>query len=368
MIPDWLRNSLASPPSAGAGVHGWLFSMARQLHAHMSPDGVRGALTAATAQCGRRVTDREIRDAVKNSYEVRWTAGGDSGRRDATGGPRPSSRRGAGDESPAVSERWPAFSARERECRITEARAAVSELADLWERSPVCPDRDGPDDWLDWLFPDADWLCLAVDHPATARTRRAERWTFGPADGCGLVVPSPMTGPSGITLDGKRAHRCLGNTGPRRWLVIEFDKGTADEQAALHWHLDQCAAAAGWPRLCLACHSGRKSLHGWYGLCGAESVSRDLMAYAVTLGADPSTWNRSQLVRLPGGRREARPAAEWNLPDGWPEESPVIRQTVFYFAPQCLTHPENSPREKTSCLAHGMPPGCPPVSIPSLVG
>ena len=85
--------------------------------------------------------------------------------------------------------------------------------------------------------------------------------------------------------------------------MIEFDSGTADEQAALHWHLACAAAAMGWPRLRLAVHSGSKSLHGWYGPCASEEQAEELMVYARTMGADTATWNRCQLVRLPGGRR-----------------------------------------------------------------
>lgn len=117
------------------------------------------------------------------------------------------------------------------------------------------------------------------------------------------MVPSPMTAPSGKALDGTTSHRCLANTAPRRWLVIEFDSGSIDEQAALHWHLGSAAEAMGWPLLRLAVHSGGKSLHGWYGICEDEARAESLMVYARTLGADTATWNRCQLVRLPAGRR-----------------------------------------------------------------
>ena len=34
-LPPFLTDMLAAPPSAGAGVHAWLFSVARNLHPHM---------------------------------------------------------------------------------------------------------------------------------------------------------------------------------------------------------------------------------------------------------------------------------------------------------------------------------------------
>ncbi len=328
MIPDWLKHSLANPPAAGAGIHAWLFSTARQLHAHMPPGAVEAALAAATAGAARRVTGREIRDAVANSHAVAWTKGGTPA--------KPGSHRAAEDPV-AAALAWPAVISHERKAMLSRvAKSGVFGVADLWEQSP----RRGLEemscaDWLDILFPGAAWLCLAKDHPATARTRQPEKWSGGRADGCGLVVPSPMTGPSGKALDGRASHRCLDNTGPRRWLVIEFDSGTLDEQACLHWYLAEAAEAMGWPRLALVVSSGGKSLHGWYGLCGEEEHSKAMMEYAVLLGADHSTWVRCQPVRLPAGLRRMTTPEErdkYSLPEGW-EPPTEVRQTVIFFNP-----------------------------------
>ena len=55
--------------------------------------------------------------------------------------------------------------------------------------------------------------------------------------------------------------------------------------------------------LVLAVHSGGKSLHGWFYCAGQpEEKWLHFMRYAVSLGADPATWTRSQFVRLPEGR------------------------------------------------------------------
>ena len=42
-----------------------------------------------------------------------------------------------------------------------------------------------------------------------------------------------MTSRTGRTQDGKESEHSLENTGPRRFLVIEQDAGTVDEQAAI---------------------------------------------------------------------------------------------------------------------------------------
>ncbi len=297
-------------------MHAWLYSCARQLHAHWQPSQIFEALQSACRGVGRYVPDREIRDAVNNSQSTAWT-------RD---GAKQAFQRGdfVERDSATVAERWPKFCPAMRDARIADALAAGA-----------CFDRfedDDCDDVIDDLFPGVEWLCLASGHPATARSRRREKWLFE-AGRCDLIVPSPMTGPSGKRLDGKLSHRCLENTGERRWLVIEFDSGTMREQAALHWHFAECSSINGWPRLKLVVFSGMKSLHGWYGPVGSEDVARTMMEYAVIHGADTATWTRCQLVRLPGGLRRI-PSAKISLPD-WGIDWPVNfeeRQRILHYA------------------------------------
>jgi len=123
-----------------------------------------------------------------------------------------------------------------------------------------------------------------------------------------------MSAVTGMTKNGQESKHALSNTGPRLFLVIEFDTGTADDHAALLLHLAQRAPLA------LAVHSGGKSLHGWFycrGQCGARLES--FMRYAVSLGSDPATWTPSQFVRMPDGMRETGQ-----------------RQTVYFFNPGVL--------------------------------
>jgi hypothetical protein len=66
------------------------------------------------------------------------------------------------------------------------------------------------------------------------------------------------------------------------------------------------------------CHSGGKSLHGWYACFDrTEEENREFMAWAVRLGADRQTWVRSQFVRMPDGTRQNGK-----------------RQSIFYFDPE----------------------------------
>jgi hypothetical protein len=116
---------------------------------------------------------------------------------------------------------------------------------------------------------------------------------------------------TGLTKDGKESSHTLDNTGPRRFLVCEFDQGTVDEHAALLLHL------ANYAPLVLAVHSGGKSLHGWFFSAGQpEEQVCEFFRYAVALGGDPATWTRSQFVRMVDGVRDNGK-----------------RQTVFFFNP-----------------------------------
>jgi hypothetical protein len=111
-----------------------------------------------------------------------------------------------------------------------------------------------------------------------------------------FIVPNPMISRD-IPYNGK-SKRCLTNTGPRVYLVVESDSGTADEQAAILWHL------ANFARLVMAIHSASKSVHGWFYVAErSEEENREFMEYAVSLGADPATWVKCQAVRMPGGHR-----------------------------------------------------------------
>lgn len=112
------------------------------------------------------------------------------------------------------------------------------------------------------------------------------------------VVPSPMTSRLGVNQQGEQSFRCLANAGPRRYLVIEGDAATKEEQAKILTHL------SGLLPLALVVDSGGKSLHGWFWAQGVpEPTLRVFMEYAVHLGADPHTWVRCQWVRMPGGTR-----------------------------------------------------------------
>jgi len=108
-----------------------------------------------------------------------------------------------------------------------------------------------------------------------------------------------MSAITGKTKDGRESKHTLDNTGPRRFLVVDFDEGDLDDHAATAASPRRLAA------LVCALYSGNKSLHGWFLVDGLpEEKVLKFFRYAVSLGADRATWTRSQLVRLPDGLRD----------------------------------------------------------------
>lgn len=304
-LPQFVRDLLASPPRAGDGVHRWIFCVARQLHAYREKNEIADLIAAALYGCGRAVSTKEIHDAIENSRACAWRPGL---------GSVPPSR-----QSEAA---WPPRNV-EAIAGLVAAGNAPAGLADLVEASPIRFDDAGEGEIteaiIDRLFPPESLLCCGTN-AAQFDTRLRAKWR-GQLSQLQFIVPSPMTARFGKKLnpqpgeDPMSAHT-RNNTGPRRFLITEFDNGTIPEQCAALWELDQ------YLPLVLVLHSGGKSLHGWF-YCHGESEDALLrfMRYAVGLGGDPRLWLREQFVRMPEGLRPG---------------PPPCRQPVFYFAPEVV--------------------------------
>jgi len=234
-LPQFLRQLIDSPPEAGEGVHNWLFRVARQLHAHLAAGEIINLLSNRVQSCGRQVSAKEIGEAVKNAIPCAWQA--------------------TGHGAPAqIAMRWPTVNQEQREAIIRDGGG----LADLWELSPVrlADDQIHSEDIVTSLFAGNPLLCCGrSSHEFDTRPREAWR---GELSGLQFIVPSPMSALTGTTKAGRESKHALDNTGPRRFLIVEFDTGTTDEHAALLIHL------AGYAPLVCAVHSGGKSLHGWF--------------------------------------------------------------------------------------------------------
>lgn len=286
-LPRWCADIIANPPQSGEGFHRWLFRAARALwKCGRSENDIRAFLENAALTCGRPVSGREIEDAIRNS-STRAFQSATSEQRD-----------------------WPAVNQEQREAIIAGGRG----LVDLWETSPIRFEDNAPhtEEIVDRLFPGNPLLCAGrAKHDCHTRTR--EEWR-GKLASLPLLVPNPMTAVTGRNKNGEVSNRCLGNTGARRFVVVEFDTGDIDSQAALLFHLAERSPMA------LAVFSGSKSLHGWFFCAGiAEGKILAFFRYAASLGADRATLTRCQLVRMPGSKRENGE-----------------RQAVYFFNPEVV--------------------------------
>jgi len=286
-LPRFVRDLLASPPRRGNGLNLWFYRVARVLHPYRDSVEIIELLRAATA--GESAKRGEIERAVERSAATAWKPGESL-------------------QSTLQAAVWPKVNTEQREAVI----ASGAGLVDLWEISPVrFEDNEAhTEKIIDTLFPGDPLLCAGRSSYEFATRSRSE-WR-GKLTTLQLIVPSPMTARIGHTQDGKESAHALSITGSRRFLVVEQDAGTVDEQTAVLLHLAEQAP------LSLAVHSGSKSIHGWFFCAGqSEEILRAFMRYAVSLGADPATWTRSQFVRMPDGTRN----------NGQ-------RQTVYFFNPQ----------------------------------
>ena len=185
------------------------------------------------------------------------------------------------------------------------------------------------------LYTPGTLLWCSRDRLAVTPTRPLEDCLVRDLSGYQFFVPNPMNAFTGLKKDGVESSRCLANTGPRKFLGIEFDfkpgdskevdtlikdldregRSVLDINAALHAHIQQ------YLPLGMVVFSGGSSLHGFYPCEHIAPEKQELFFdYAVTLKADPQLRSRSQPMRLPWGIRGAN----------------GIRQEVLYFNPEVL--------------------------------
>lgn len=244
----------------------------------------------------RPVFNTEIHDAVNAAYK-----------RPRQAYQSPHTRRNSGGY--AVKPTWPKANPEKRAELIDRDFG----LYDLWESSPRRFDdsETHTGEILETLFPGDPLLCCGWSMKRF-ETKPLSEWED--LEGMQFLTPSPMSAKYGTRKsDGGQSAHTLSNTGPRRFLVIDYDDHAgADIHASTSMYLAQR-----YP-LALGLHSGGKSLHAWYYVAGQpEEELRRFMAHAGELGGDPALWTRSQFCRMPDGTRD----------NG-------TRQTVYYFNPE----------------------------------
>ena len=266
----------------------WLMQVASRARHVASPDRVRTFLYQVASEQGWRDRDfsKEIERAVARAYGTSPRVGTAASSRPLSAPPHSET---STPHSSAKRMPWPEFD--------PAAFVVYSQHELLFELTAKSID---PGAILNALYAYDDLLCLAFDI-RSASTMPRHNW-HGKEPAMQFIVANPMTATMGRTQEGKLSARCLEiATTSRRYQVIEFDRGTPWEQAAI---LSSLHTERRVP-LVMVVWSGGKSMHGWFDVRGlSESEKHDFFAWAVTLGADPSLWDPCKLVRMPGGRRD----------------------------------------------------------------
>ncbi len=282
-------------PPAGTGCHSWLLGAANTC-------ARRGIQPADAEQIILRSMSRppnsrtEISEAIQKAF------------RECGKLPSGGFRSQGGNFTRPTAPKWPTVNLEQRQAIVGGGIG----LADLWEASPLRLDPEHrATEWLvDQLFPGNPLLCCGL---TKSIFNTAPRESFrGKLERLQLIVPSAMSAVEGLVVDGSRMSRhTKANTGPRQHLIVEFDSGTMDEQAALLLHLASLAP------LRMVVFSGSESLHGWFNAHGRDDGTLErFFNLAASLGADPATWQKQQFVRMPDSTRE----------NG-------VRQSVHFFNP-----------------------------------
>ena len=277
-LPTELRIRIGSPPKAGAGVHQWIFKAAGLMREKYNSSQTFRIIRECLSNCERCVPDREIEEAIRKTGNGKVSGNG------------------VFQSATSSDSRWPSRDEVLVSSLIEQAPHALNGFRSMEAAANLAGDYS-VNIVIDQLFPGDPLLCFGRAMWSMT-TRRKSEW-LSLAASQQFIVPSPMTTVMGLNQQGKPSHRCLENTGARRFLVVEFDQNTIEEQASLHLHL------SGVRTLALVVYSGSKSLHGWYFVEGeADAAVIQFMRLAVRLGADSATWSRCQAVRAPGGMRE----------------------------------------------------------------
>ncbi|MCX7002601.1 MAG: hypothetical protein NTV22_04930 [bacterium] len=270
--PPALRALLAAPPRQGEG-HRWFYRVALLVRRHHPADLCFQLLRACADRFGDRIVPSdEIWKSINKAYAAT----------------RP-------DTAAAPTWKWP-----------EPSQDAIEKVLTTTAPLPLDPLPIDAGRALPALFSHGELICMGMT--------QSDGGTYSLAEAQGLapwhhqfVVPSPMTSRDGRTQTGTPAWRSLANTGARRYLIVENDNGTHDQQARILKYLDNLTPSI---RLTIVVDSAGKSLHGWFDVRAIpEPCTRAFFSVAVLLGADPHTWAACQWVRMPGGTRY-RPDAE----------------------------------------------------------
>jgi hypothetical protein len=308
-LPAYVRDALDHWPASGTGdrlVHRHILKLANVLRHYVDDPGAAGELIRGTIP--RRAKPGEIEESIQRAYTLESTPKLDRVPRHLA--------------DPLLIEQI-----------VAEHFSGQSMLEELRQRSPF-PIPESTDEIVQTLFPPDSIICVGRD-PGHVIT--APLGNFHKLETKELIVPSPMSALYSVDAEGCKHKRSLANTGPRRFIVTDFDIKPTDNHGNPTIYFDlikrwegagvsiQDAAAALIMYLVgplvMVVYSGNVSLQAWWFAEGEdESLDSRMRAFfetAVILGADRAGWITCQLFRMPGAQRS----------------NTGHRQTVHYFNP-----------------------------------
>jgi hypothetical protein len=270
------------PASGGGGCHTTLLRVANFGRlAGVSCDQVAQDL-AANVHGTRRVTEREIQDAINKAFNS------------------PSTLRPHATTRPTVDGARLLNAIAERGAGFTEV--------ELWELSPVRIDwapRDDAIEVLRRLYRPEEKLFIGTRYEAGLESvQPVSEWISRFQRGITIpenIIPNPLIGQQGLTKEGKPSYRADACVAQFRFAVVEFD-GIPRELQIKFW------GGVRLPVVALL-DSGGKSVHGWIRIDAASAdewtrrVEGKLFSILTAVGADGACKNEARLSRMPGHYR-----------------------------------------------------------------
>ena len=309
---DRYQESLSKRVAPGDGCHGWILSTANYgTFAGLTGDQIFSDIRHAIPQGKRRISDREIQDAINKAL---------ADRNGGTFTPAPRTK-------PAINDGKASLQ------RIING-AKVADEADIWEASPRRlweEPKDDPALLLRTLYDPAALIWIGDRHQGGAMgdtIRTSMEWIRFFQDGGKTgphIIPNPLTGTPAPTKTGDKATlRGDGNISAYRYCMAEFDTLPRTDQLRF-W------GAVKLPIVALI-DSGGKSIHAWLDVQKLATVTtpdewathikgRLYGAILTPMGVDAACSNPARLSRLPGHYREEKQAWQrllWLSPAGRP--------------------------------------------------
>jgi hypothetical protein len=299
--PRFLQELLEHQPVAGAGVHAWLFRVARYLHHFHEPEEIYTLLESRTSNCERHIDTHEIVDAVKNSGACAWEPSG-----------KTASQKRAEWLANPVAHRAECVPEFKPELAITTAAKVPVEITADWlkSHSPV-PVSCSTEQFIESILEPQEKVlifnryksqgCLLFHTGASLKSLIRQRWQDGAWFLCNPVDGRSHWNPRQC----KNSRRSEESVTSFRYAVLECDQKPKEK-----WLPIWLKILVQQPlQIVSITDSAGKSIHALVRVSASSKThwdaikSQTLRPSLVPLGADDGALSAVRLTRLPGAYR-----------------------------------------------------------------